>query len=258
MYRKFLPLLIISIAVIILFGNFILFDFLLEKTEDELIGKTGIIKLSNNYVKSSSTDVSLIDVITNLVHSSSYGIVHQPFENQLSKKEAIQISKSTIIKFIQNGIILNNNDIEKRITNEKNYSATLNTKADNTIQLNPLYSLWHITYSDDDLKIYICLSATTGDVLNLVVSENLENSIQNSNVLTAEECLNLYLEYLKLEDLKIDFIKYEETYARCKLKDTNNVYLIVSYMLDKKMYYLNMSFSNEIAVKENDYLNFYN
>ncbi len=242
MYKKLQPLIIIVIAVIILLGNFIFFNFLLDKKEEELIEKTGRIELSKNYIKSNSTDASLIDVITNIAYPSSYGISHQPFENQLSMKEAIQISKSTIIKFIQNGIILDISDIQKRITNEKNYTSNLSTKADNTMQLNPLYSLWDIKYNDDNSWVYISLNAITGDVLKLLVKEDFEDSKQNLNIKSAEEILNLYLEYLKLEDLKTDFLKFDKTYARCKIKDTD-VCLIVSYMIDEKSYHLDISFA---------------
>jgi len=173
MCKKLLLLLIIVISIIILFGNFVFFNFLLKKGEDELIQKTGSIGLSKSYIKSDYTDVSLIDIIANTASPLSYGISHQPFENQLSMKEAIQISKSTIIKFVQNGIILDINDIEKRIENEKNYSLSLNTKIEN---INPLYSLWYIKYDDDKLHIYIYLNAITGDILKLLVIEDLENS----------------------------------------------------------------------------------
>lgn len=250
MCKKLLLLLIIVISIIILFGNFVFFNFLLKKGEDELIQKTGSIGLSKSYIKSDYTDVSLIDIIANTASPLSYGISHQPFENQLSMKEAIQISKSTIIKFVQNGIILDINDIEKRIENEKNYSSSLSTKVDNTIQLNPLYSLWFIKYDDDKLHIYLYLNAVTGDVLRLVVTEEIENSQQNLNVKSQEEILNLYLEYLKLEDLKTDLSVYNELYARCRLKDTN-ICLDTSYMFDKKNYYLNIGFTNDTQVFDN-------
>lgn len=248
MSKKLLPLLIIVIAIIILFGNFILFSFLLEKSENELIEKTGRIELSKKYIKSDSTNVSLIDIITNTASSLSYGISHQPFENQLSMNEAMQISKSTIIKFIQNGIILNINDIEKKIENEKNYSLSLRTKIEDNI--NPLYSLWYIEYNDDKLHIYIHLNAITGNVLKLLVMENFENSKQNLNIKSEEEILNLYLEYLKLEDLKTDLSVYDENYARCRLKDTN-VYLTTSYVLNEKNYYLSIGFTNDIQLFDN-------
>ncbi len=242
MYKKLLSLLILLITIIILIGNFIFFNFLLEKKEEELIKKTGRIELSKNDIKSNSTDISLINIIKNVASSYSfYGISHQPFENQLSMKEAVQISKSTIIKFIQNGIILDTNDIKKKVANEKNYNSNLSTRADNTMQLNPLYSLWSITCNDDNLYIHIYLNATTGDVLYLSVHQHFKKSKQNLNIKSAEEVLNLYLEYLKLEYLKTDFSKQNNTYAKCKLKDTN-VYLTVAHILDNENYYLDISF----------------
>ena len=239
MYKKLLPLLIITIAII-----------LLEKSEERLIQKTGKIELPKDYKKTDTTDVSLIDIITNTTDSSiaAYGISHQPFENQLSMNEALQISKNTILKFIQNGIILNANNIKNRIENEKNYSLSLNTKIEN---INPLYSLWYIKYDDDKLHIYIYLNAITGDILKLLVIEDLENSEQNLNIKSQEEILNLYLEYLKLEDLKTEYNLYDETYARCKLKNTN-IYLTTSYMLNEKnYYYLSIGFTNDTKLFDN-------
>lgn len=252
MYKKLLPLLIIVIAIVLLFGIFSFFNFLLEKSEDELIQKIGSIELPKKYKNTDTTDVSLIDIITNTDFSVAYSISHQPFENQLSMNEALQISKSTIMEFIQNGIILNANDIENRIENEKNYSLSLHTRIDN---INPLYSLWYIKYDDDKLHIYIYLNAITGNILKLlVIEDDLENSKQNLNIKSQEEILNLYVEYLKLEDLKTDlsvYNLYDETYATCKLKNTNMYLTTSSYILNEKNYYLSISFTNDTQVFNN-------
>ena len=165
--------------------------------------------------------------------------------------EAIQISKSTIIKFVQNGIILNTNDIERRIENEENYTLSLSTNvADHTIQLNPLYSLWYIEYTDDKLHIFIYLNAITGDILRLIILEDLENSEQNLKIKSQKEVLNLYLEYLKLENLKTDFSADNESYAKCRLKNTN-IYLTISSTISKKNYYLSINFTNDTKVFDN-------
>lgn len=250
MRKKLLPLLIVPIAIMVLFGNFIFFNFLLKKSENDLIEKTGKIELSKHYIKTDSPDISLIDIIANTVPSQYYMIEHQPFENQLSMNEAIQVSKGTIKKFIQNGIILNTNDIEKRIENEENYSLHLHTQVNSIVQLNPLYSSWYIEYDDNKLHMNIKLNAVTGDILRLSVIESLENNEQNLNIKSKEEILDIYLTYLKLENLKTDVSTYNDMLSRCKLKDTN-IDLTVSYSFDEKNYYLSIVFTNNTQVFDN-------
>ena len=51
MCKKLIPLLIIAMAIIILYGNFVFFNFLLEKSENELMQKTGRIELLKSDIK---------------------------------------------------------------------------------------------------------------------------------------------------------------------------------------------------------------
>lgn len=244
MGKKILSILVFFIIVIILFGTFLIFSFLLEKKETNLMSKTGTIELSNSFVKSNANDISLVNIIQSSLNSFySIPISHKPFENQLSKEEALKVYKSTLTEFIKKGIILDIPNIEEKIENEENFFMDLETRSDDNYQFDPSNSTWSIYYSNDKFYVYMRLNAITGYVLKLsaIYMNYEEESINNTKPI--EEILELYLEYLKLEDLKTEIIKNDENEARCKLSGTN-IYLVVDKFIGDKKYDLGIDFIN--------------
>lgn len=246
MGKRILSILVFFIIVIILFGTFLIFSFLLEKKETNLMSKTGTIELSNSFVKSNANDISLVNIIQNSLNSFySIPISHKPFENQLSKEEALKVYKSTVTEFIKKGIILDIPNIEEKIENEENFFIDLETRSDDNYQFDPSNSTWSILYRDDKFYIYMRLNAITGYVLRLSViyADNEEELINNTRAI--EEILELYLEYLKLDDLKTEIIKNNENEARCKLSGTN-IYLVVNKFIECKNYNLRIDFTSMV------------
>ena len=93
MGKKILSILVFFIIVIILFGTFLIFSFLLEKKETNLMSKTGTIELSNSFVKSNANDISLVNIIQSSLNSFySIPISHKPFENQDRKSTRLNSS----------------------------------------------------------------------------------------------------------------------------------------------------------------------
>lgn len=172
-------------------GFFLMQELLLQKQE-KVLSQTGIVpavaeewKRVESPSKSELSQEELMLVLTNM-ESSADEEPHEPFGQQLSMKEAIDIGIEWLEEFYIKYVV--NVKYQELGTYEK-ATATLCKKEFGTEQHDlseELFSYWTVKYNVKDMKAELILNAVTGQVLRVKLSD-VSDELGESNLLSINE-----------------------------------------------------------------------
>lgn len=192
----------ITLSFIIAVGGWVLTSTLIDRKSDTLLSATGSIHVNTPPVspKDTNDDDETPPHRRTLSESQIYKVLqsweaeigerpHEPVDGQLSMEQAIDIGKTGLSYFYEQGIIpaelleydkTNAYLCEKQPRGQENYT------------INPYYSYWSITFSGENKRVTLVINAMTGQIW--------EAAISGAGIAETEKALDAFISYLDFGD----------------------------------------------------------